>query len=525
MKSFMRNTIPAFLFVFILASCSVGTYYFRSDYRHVNGLIYANAKEKLFMKAHLKNGDVCILKDSWAIDTIQNHVKGYGIRYDFNRKRVEENNLVIPIDSVAIFETNSPIVIKESAKAASLVVLVSLDAIVGLICLTNPKACFGSCPTFYTGNNENIHFANAEGFSSAIAPSLEYADIDALDTTVKAGQFYITMKNEALETHCVNNVRLLACAHKPDERVYQSIGDRFFTGNQVYTVQEAHASTGDITALMSKKDKEEWISLADEKDLCAKEEVILDYGQISRDKDLGILVGFRQSFLSTYLFYNIMGYMGNEVGSLFAKIETDDKVRRFVHSLHEELGGIEVFLWNERSGEWVYQGTYNEKGPIAFNYQLLPLKIEKESGNIKIKLLMSKGSWKIDCAELVAITSEVKPIEIVPDQIMYKGKVDRDAITKLVDPEKYLISLPGDRYKFSFPLPVTNSDYELFLYTKGYYLEWMRDHWLKDQNLLTLKRMYDNPRKFLKREAPRFKNYESQMNDLFWSSRFNTMNE
>ncbi|MBL0072438.1 MAG: hypothetical protein IPP34_11780 [Bacteroidetes bacterium] len=59
------------------------------------------------MKAHLKNGTVCILKDSWAIDTTLNTVGGNGTQYDFNRQQTFQGYINIPIDSVAIFETNS----------------------------------------------------------------------------------------------------------------------------------------------------------------------------------------------------------------------------------------------------------------------------------------------------------------------------------------------------------------------------------------------------------------------------------
>ena len=68
--------------------------------------------------------------------------------------------------------------------------------------------------------------------------------------------------------------------------------------------------------------------------------------------------------------------------------------------------------------------------------------------------------------------------------------------------------MPGDEYKFNFNLPEQNNDYELFLYSKGYYLEWMREHWIKDQNLLKLREMVVKPQKFLKQEAGNYKQYE-----------------
>jgi len=75
----------------------------------------------------------------------------------------------------------------------------------------------------------NFQYADAEGFSNAIAPSLEYYDIDALNMkTILNKVFSITMNNEALETHCLNAAKLFAFPRKKDERMYQTSTNTFF---------------------------------------------------------------------------------------------------------------------------------------------------------------------------------------------------------------------------------------------------------------------------------------------------------
>jgi hypothetical protein len=59
-------------------------------------------------------------------------------------------------------------------------------------------------------------------------------------------------------------------------------------------------------------------------------------------------------------------------------------------------------------------------------------------------------------------------------------------------------------------------------YSKGYYLEWMRQHWLKDKNLIKLQQMVNNPYKFLKQEAKNYKQYETTMEQEFWNSKIDT---
>ena len=245
----------AFMLVGII-SCT--TYYFRSNYKEANSLMHETKQiqARPFLKAHLKNGDVCILKDQWLIDTVANKVTGYGTQYNFNRVNLFTGQISIPIDSVAIFETNQKIKNPEAGRIATLSILAGLDVALGLFCITNPKACFGSCPTFYLNENDNFHYSDAEGFSNAISPSMEYADIDALNSQRLTGnKFSITMKNEALETHCVKQVKLLAYPLNAGERVYQSPTNKFYLCNNLYKPTSAKADEGNITNLINTDDR------------------------------------------------------------------------------------------------------------------------------------------------------------------------------------------------------------------------------------------------------------------------------
>jgi len=502
------------------------TYYFRSNYKDTNSLIHAtnNIQTKPYLKAHLKNGDVCILRDSWIVDTITNVLTGTGTKYNFNRIKISEGSISIPIDSVAIFETNKKIKNPEAGRIAALSILAGLDVIAGIICISNPKACFGSCPTFYINENDNFHYADAEGFSNAISPSLEYYDIDALDNKpLFQNTFSITMKNEALETHCVNDVKLLAHPRKKGERVYQSPTNDFYLCENNYSLTEATANEGDITTLLKNEDRQERFSFSDENNLSSKEEVFLTFNNVKNADKLGLVLNFRQTLMTTYFIYSAMGYMGDEVGDIFAKMEINKETKeKLKGGIKKELGNIDIYLWNAQKNDWELQNGVYETGPIAFNRQFIPLDHLSSSSKIKLKLVMNKGLWRIDYVALTNIKDKVKPIEITPTNILNKGKVDNTALLEIKNPEKYLISMPGSEYKFNFTLPSADTDYELFLYSKGYYLEWMREHWLKDKDLLKLKQMVDNPKKYLMVEAKNYKRYETTMEHEFWNSKIDT---
>ena len=75
-----------------------------------------------------------------------------------------------------------------------------------------------------------------------------------------------------------------------------------------------------------------------------------------------------------------------------------------------------------------------------------------------------------------------------------------------MDPDQYLITIRGDEYNLFFAMPDSKSSYEWFLESRGYYLEWHRDEWLKNNNELALAELLVFPERALKRLAPQLKN-------------------
>jgi hypothetical protein len=117
------------------------------------------------------------------------------------------------------------------------------------------------------------------------------------------------------------------------------------------------------------------------------------------------------------------------------------------------------------------------------------------------------------------LEKQIDPIEILPSSIFKNGKTDNVALNQLNHPDQYLISMPGSVYQINFKMPRKDTEYELFLYSKGYYLEWMRTNWIKEKDLNKLKQMVFQPELFLKEEAKNFKLYESTMEKEFWDSK------
>ena len=83
-----------------------------------------------------------------------------------------------------------------------------------------------------------------------------------------------------------------------------------------------------------------------------------------------------------------------------------------------------------------------------------------------------------------------------------------------------LATLPGDAYTLLYRLPENFDRWELFLESRGYYLEWMRSQWLDEEDHGRAAEMLLDPRAALRRLAPAYKRQEAGMDSVFWRSRY-----
>jgi hypothetical protein len=137
-----------------------------------------------------------------------------------------------------------------------------------------------------------------------------------------------------------------------------------------------------------------------------------------------------------------------------------------------------------------------------------------------VRLRLTKGLWRLDQVELVRLGGALTAQRIEPSAVTRKGATDPAALRALLDTAASLVTLPGDAYEISYLLPEQPQTYELFLESRGYYLEWMRSEWMTEQNPLLAARMVADPRGALRALAPAFKAQEPEMERLFWSSRY-----
>jgi hypothetical protein len=224
--------------------------------------------------------------------------------------------------------------------------------------------------------------------------------------------------------------------------------------------------------------------------------------------------------MNTYLFYQALAYLGHRAGEWLAALERSDATTRARTSgVGAVLGGIEVLV-PEGAG-WRRVGEVKETGPLATDVRLVLLPSSATSPG-RVRLRMARGAWRLDWVGLARLEGRAEPIRLGPVKVMHGTVVDEDARQRLIDPAQTLVTLPGDDYTLAYRLPDDPARYELFLASRGYYLEWMRDEWVAEENPARAAMMFIDPRKALRTMAPEFKRGEAQMEAMFWGSRFAT---
>jgi hypothetical protein len=490
----------------------------RQQYRAANALLRDSTQR--YLKAHLHSGELIIFSPQWAMDTVERCVRGTGTRYDLDRTSLGEWTQTLPWDSVALFETNLPITSRDKGYTAALVTVAVIDAMVTALCATNPKACFGSCPTFYFPGDSGVHQARAEGFSSAIYPALQYADVDQLgrwEHTCSGPLLY--MKNEALETHVVDRLWLHAFPVVPGEEVRADPQDRFHRCATPVACAQARYRGQDVRSALLRDDGVEWTSLADAHDIRSTGTLELGFTPAGGVARPGLALTFRQTLLTTFLLYTALGYMGDEVSDHLARMERDATLRRRAGAPLNALQDIRVEAWVD--GDWEEVATVRETGPIARNRIVVPLPEDLgHAREVRLRLHLTPGMYRLDHAGLVDLLGPAEGEVLLPTTLTDHAGCPVRGLDALQhrDAAK-LCALPGDVHAITFQPTMGNAaTWQLFLGADGYYLEWMRPEWMEHTDPKRLRAMLlgnDGEWQALTRE---FKGMEATMEAVFWNS-------
>lgn len=511
-----------FLFILILMNSGCATTLIRGM-RDPN-LINSDSSLK-DVKVHMKDGSLYML-DSLITYETSDTIEGFGVYYNQYRDIVKVNThkpgllidsvFKIALPDVALLEVNKIKNLKGKSIGMALISVASLG--LTTYCLINPKACFGSCPTFYSWDGHETTLM-AEGFSSSILSIYEKDDIDMLWSACPTDNiFSLRLTNEALETHTIRSANILLLPRERDSRIFATETGDFFQTSGIQSPAKCTAPEGDCLDKILTMDKMERYSESDRDNLISKETIEITFDNVP-DGDLGFIIGCRQTLLTTYLFYQGLAYLGSSAGYFASRIESGDKsLQKKVDRVWELLGGIELFIRNS-DGKWVKITEIVETGPIASDIHLVRLP-ETSSKVLTLRLRLTKGLWRIDYLALGRLVKQVDPVIIEPSLILSKNEIKTYSECLLRDPQNPLITLPGDVYDIYYSIPDFSEGFEIFLKSRGYYLEWMREPWLREENHMKAAIFFGMPWLYMKMAADDFKKIEPVMEESFWNSKY-----
>lgn len=477
-----------------------------------------DARRTPHLKVHLHSGQMILLTDWTPVEPADVELRGEGTRFDVARQPAGTGRFAIPLDSIALLEANRPETIKRKP-LIGLAVWTGLMGVVTGVCVADPKSCFGSCPTFYAGEGERDR-PDAEGFSASIARALEATDVDALHGIGATGRrLVIRMRNEALETHAVKWVRLRVSPRPPDGRVLVTADGVHRPARDLAAPRRCVAPEGDCLEAVRAPDGVERGSLADSTDLAARETIELDF-RVPAEGTVGLVLGARHSLVSTFVFYQTIAHLGSRAGEWLAALERGGpETAERAMAMARILGGIDVDVAAD-GGRWLRVGRFDEAGPLATDVQVLPIGPATAGEPLRVRLRMAKGAWRLDHVGLARLEEPVAPVVLEPASVERERKPDAGAWAALLDPERYLVTYPGDEYRLVFELPRPAEELEMALESRGFYYEWTREGWLAEEDPAAAALAFADPAEALRRLARPFKAVEPQLERRFWTSRF-----
>jgi hypothetical protein len=471
-------------------------------------------------KLHLRDGRLIVLEE-WRVDG--DRIFGTGREYGVERDLLRTGEVSYPLSAVVLVETT-----RKQLDPALLPVALVTGASVGLTvyCLANIKACFGSCPTFYVPDDRGGWALQAEGFSSSIARIFEADDLDDLaDARPRDGAITVAMRNEALETHMIRGLSLRVVRGPPGASVLRGFRDGYLAVGPLVAPDACEGPDvdgQDACAALAARDAREMVLDSDGRDLAARTSVTLRYPAPGK-RDVALVLTGRNSLMSTYVLYQLIALHGRGFGDFMASLERGDPgAIAAVLGFDHVLGGVEV-AFRQRGGPFRQAGSLGYVGPIARATRGLSFSVDAPDEPVEIQLTFARSHWKLDAARLATVLAgDLTPLE-VPAQVSLAGGRDAAVVAaSLRGQGPYVVTLPGDEIVLRFPVPAENlsGSTGYFLHSRGYYYEWMRDEWLRDEDRARARAYLDDPARALRELAPAYRALEPSMESVFRASRF-----
>lgn len=439
------------------------------------------------VKAHLRDGSIVAFQS--GVSVWGDSMRGTGTRYSPTLERVGVVS-AIPIDSIVGAESFERGTDFAKTFGASVATTLGLKGLVTMA-LTNGeinplKAIFGSCPTIYSDSAGSARL-EAESFSYSIAPLLEKRDVDRLAAQPDAnGRIRLEVRNEALETHFIDQLELLELRHAAHEELFPAPRGSPVALSSFLTRTPARDRSGrDVSELLARPDNR-WFAtdsgrLARAATSASDHDDWIDVTVPRLGSDsIAVALRMRSSLLTTVLFYDYMlarpgarslDWTAHDLG----RITTLASLARW----YTGAMGLRVHVWD--GDDWRQVARLADFGPIAWrNVAVVVPALETDS--VRVRLTFTADEWRIDRLSVATRLRRVEPRRLAPTFVT-TTQGDRPAVVDLLarPDERRLVTSPGHRFFVDFhPGASAGTERRTFLIAAhGYYNEWVRGEWLR----------------------------------------------
>lgn len=438
------------------------------------------------VRAHLKDGTTVVYGVGAHIDSFG--IAGQGMAYPLLVDIGTLRTIPVPMDSLVALETFA----ERTLVGASFVTTVAATALGTIGTAALAVAIFGSCPTVYadTGAGQMLQ---AEGFSYAIAPLFEHRDVDPLVLRPGTdGVLRLELRNEALETHLINHIELLAVAHRSGTLVAPDQSGRVAVVGDLRPVRTAVDRVGrDLSTVVRDRDGVVFASAPATLD-AANPGDLDDWIDLTADDlppgdSFAVVLRLRNSLLNTVLLYDGM-------------LNAQDAPDLLGVDLHRIASAVEFGEWYRRSmgmrvavttpGTIRGEARLPDVGPIAFREVVVVLpRPTHDAASVAVRLRFIVDNWRIDQVQFAGSVARPEPVLLPIAKVVVlrpsdtgEARSDTAARAALAAPDsRYLETLPGQRLQLEFAAaapPVSGDSTAYLIAWQGWYREWIRAQWL-----------------------------------------------
>jgi len=467
-------------------------------------------------KIHFLDGSVALYDDGFEVKGEQ--ILGVGEHWDLTRT-TRTTIKSVPFDSIAFLEYYD----RKNRR-----VLSAMGTVAGTgVSLLALKAIFGSCPTIYSHNEEG-RLLEAELFSHSISSRYETDDLDRLDISHKSdGTLSFDVINEALETHYINKINLLAVDHPPGYEAFPTSEQNILMVGSTEQLLEATSKSGvDVLGLIESRDSQFYQSgskiLQEFTEQVSDDWIDLAVKTPAGARNVYVAIKARNTLFATVFLYDIaiagqgfeaLDWLGSDIASPWY-------AWRFADWFQESFS-IKVQI--QRGNSYVPVDRIAPTGPITWHQAAAGFRIPSEEIT-RLRLSFMPDNWVIDWIGVsFDSTDAIQQTTFKPSDIVtHHSNNQYQTIDQLSDKDSsYFITYPGDFHELSFNIDTVPQDKErtYFLASHGYYIEWLRMTWMDENGNYGPGQELELNDTLLQRTARLWLEKKEQMEEHFYNSK------